>query len=92
MESLERDVLLLQQEVRRNREWMDYHTAELRSIAAEHSRELAALKGRPTSDHLPIYGALLKILLAMIVPLVVLFLTGDLKQALAASKLIATGG
>lgn len=96
MDQSERDLLLLGSKVDRNREWMDYHIAELRSIAADHTRKITALESRPASavspDQLPIFGALLKIILALIVPLLILAMTGDLKQAIAASKLIVGGG
>lgn len=92
MEQQERDLLLLQQRVERNKEWTDYHIAELRGLVSDHTRQLLVLQQRPASDQLPIFGSSLKLVIAILFPMLVLALTGDLKQALAALKLVTTPG
>ncbi len=91
MDQLERELLLLQTKVDRNREWLDYHVAEIRAQVADHTRQLQAMQQRPASDPLPIFGSSLKLVAAILFPLLVLALTGDLKQGLAALKLVTSG-
>jgi hypothetical protein len=91
MDQLERDLLLLQQRVDRNREWTDYHIEELRRASGDHSRQLLEMRMQGASGHLSIFGASLKLITAMVVPLLVLALTGDLKQALAAVRMFTAG-
>ncbi len=93
MDQSERDLLLLQQKVDRNREWMDYHVAELRGLVQDHTRQLQALQAQKqqASDLQPIFGSSLKLVIAILFPLMVLALTGDLKQGLAALKLVTSG-
>lgn len=87
---LDRDVREMKGQQRWERERQDL-------IMANILQRLTVLESRPPasvlaqSDRHLIFGTLLKVLIALAIPLSVLMLTGDLKQAIAAAKLSGGG-
>lgn len=82
MEDLERRLIVLEQRCQHDREMNAYRFADF-------SRQLLELQSRPLSQLSA--GSLTKITIAILLPLIVWLLTGDLRKALEASRL-ATGG
>jgi hypothetical protein len=82
MDDLERRILALEHQARHERELTEWKLDAL-------CRRLQVLEASPLRISAP---ALLKIMIAIFLPASVLLLTGDLRKALAALRMAATGG
>jgi hypothetical protein len=78
MEDLERRLIVLEQRCQHDREMTGYRLADI-------SRQLQELQSRPLSQLSA--GGLIKITIAILLPLFVWLVTGDLRKALEASRL-----
>lgn len=76
MDELERRIIHLEATARSERERTDYHLASLH-------RRMELLEARPVMGA----GALVKLILAICLPLLVLLATGDLGAAIRAARL-----
>ncbi len=78
MDDLERRIIVIEQQIRHDREMSAWRFSDI-------SRQLQELQTRPLS-YLSA-GSIIKILIAILLPLAVWLLTGDLRKALEASRL-----
>jgi hypothetical protein len=82
MDNLERRLIALEHQQHHDRELTDWRLDE-------HSRRLQALERNPLQRLS--YGSTIKLLIALLLPLAVLFATGDLRKAAMAIRLAAGG-
>ena len=79
MDDIERRLIILEQHFAHERERVNWRLEGL-------SRQLLTLQAQQSAT--PTLGSLVKILLALLLPILVWLMTGDLKEALKAGRLV----